>query len=472
MGKKKRHHPDVDEILQRPWCYYCERDFDDLKILINHQKAKHFKCDRCGRRLNTAGGLNVHMTQVHKESLTQVENAIPSRAGLEYEIFGMEGVPEDVVQSHNQRVVQQYYESQAEHHAATGNPPPGSSNAGPNAPKKPKLESKGDLKARLAAHKAKKAAEAGASSGDVTPIAGAHGGHSPAPAQSPATFQQAGSPTYPQQQMPYSAQQGSPGQPAYAQPYPQPGFPPQNAQYPQQPPSGFPQQPGYGTPTFPTPGASPFPGQQFPQAPGQPYQAPFQAGPPRAQGSGSPPANFPYGAYQPPNRTPPTNPPQPARQGSLPGAPGLPQRPSFGAPHVNQFQLQQMHQGHVPPASGARPPGQNGQPAQGASSSIPGLEASVDELISSAGRQAESATPAANETEKKEPETGKKKKEKMPTKLMYSDNDISPEEKMARLPRYAFNPEARKEGETVVGTLEPPVTGVVVGQDDVVDSTG
>ena len=57
MGKKKRGHPDVEEILARPWCYYCERDFDDLKILINHQKAKHFKCERCGRRLNTAGGI-------------------------------------------------------------------------------------------------------------------------------------------------------------------------------------------------------------------------------------------------------------------------------------------------------------------------------------------------------------------------------------------------------------------------------
>lgn len=33
-----------------------ERDFDDLKILISHQKAKHFKCERCNRRLNTAGG--------------------------------------------------------------------------------------------------------------------------------------------------------------------------------------------------------------------------------------------------------------------------------------------------------------------------------------------------------------------------------------------------------------------------------
>ena len=57
MGKNnKRKHPDIEEILGRPWCYYCERDFDDLKILINHQKAKHYKCDRCGRRLNTAGG--------------------------------------------------------------------------------------------------------------------------------------------------------------------------------------------------------------------------------------------------------------------------------------------------------------------------------------------------------------------------------------------------------------------------------
>jgi len=57
MGKKKRGHPEIEEILDRPWCYYCERDFDDLKILINHQKAKHFKCERCGRRLNTAGGM-------------------------------------------------------------------------------------------------------------------------------------------------------------------------------------------------------------------------------------------------------------------------------------------------------------------------------------------------------------------------------------------------------------------------------
>jgi hypothetical protein len=23
VGKKKRGHPDVEELLARPWCYYC-----------------------------------------------------------------------------------------------------------------------------------------------------------------------------------------------------------------------------------------------------------------------------------------------------------------------------------------------------------------------------------------------------------------------------------------------------------------
>ena len=35
-------------------------------VLMQHQKAKHFKCKMCPRRLNTAGGLAVHIQQVHK----------------------------------------------------------------------------------------------------------------------------------------------------------------------------------------------------------------------------------------------------------------------------------------------------------------------------------------------------------------------------------------------------------------------
>ncbi|KAJ4351811.1 uncharacterized protein N0V89_007155 [Didymosphaeria variabile] len=126
MTKKRKRYPDLNQKLERPWCFYCERDFDDLKILISHQKAKHFKCEKCGRRLNTAGGLNVHMTQVHKEQLNQVENAIAGRGGLDIEIFGMEGVPPEIIDQHNQQVTQQHFADERARQQATGNPTRGS----------------------------------------------------------------------------------------------------------------------------------------------------------------------------------------------------------------------------------------------------------------------------------------------------------------------------------------------------------
>ena len=109
------------------------------------------------------------MTQVHKETLTSIENALPNRSNLDVEIFGMEGIPADVVNSHNQRVLSQFAQAEAERRAATGNPGPGGSQAG--GVKKPKFESPADLKKRLAEHKAKVAADqvAGINSGDVTP---------------------------------------------------------------------------------------------------------------------------------------------------------------------------------------------------------------------------------------------------------------------------------------------------------------
>ncbi|KAI9853877.1 MAG: hypothetical protein M1830_006618, partial [Pleopsidium flavum] len=288
MGKKKRGHPDVEEILARPWCYYCERDFDDLKILINHQKAKHFKCERCGRRLNTAGGLSVHMTQVHKETLDSIENALPNRSNLDVEIFGMEGVPGDVVTSHNQRVLSQFHQAEAERRAATGNPAPGGT--GGNGPKKPKFESPSDIKRRLAEHKARKVAEqaTGVSSGDGTPIGAGLDNQSPAIGQSPSDFQ-AGSPPYPQQQVPYG---NVPANPAYAS-FPQP-YGPVGGSY-QHPHAPFgQQQSGYGSP-----GGQQYPAaQSFPPTPqfippnGQAFAPPYQAGAPRPFGGASPPIPF------------------------------------------------------------------------------------------------------------------------------------------------------------------------------------
>ena len=110
------------------------------------------------------------MSQVHKEQLTAVDNALPNRTSLDVEIFGMEGIPEDIIQSHNQRVIAQFHKAEAERQAATGNPPPGASSGGQPA-KKPKLEAASDLKKRLAEHKAKRAEiRTGGSSGEGTPV--------------------------------------------------------------------------------------------------------------------------------------------------------------------------------------------------------------------------------------------------------------------------------------------------------------
>lgn len=115
-------------------------------------------------------GLSVHMNQVHKESLSSVENALPNRQGLDIEIFGMEGVPEDIVQQHNQRIIQNFYTAQAERQAATGNPPRGQS-GGQGPAKKIKYETPDELKKRLAEHRAKVAAQKAAAANGVAPAA-------------------------------------------------------------------------------------------------------------------------------------------------------------------------------------------------------------------------------------------------------------------------------------------------------------
>ena len=65
MGKKKKR------ASSKVWCYYCDREFEDEKILVQHQKAKHFKCHVCHKKLSTAGGMAIHVLQVHKESVTK-----------------------------------------------------------------------------------------------------------------------------------------------------------------------------------------------------------------------------------------------------------------------------------------------------------------------------------------------------------------------------------------------------------------
>ncbi|XP_047500066.1 BUB3-interacting and GLEBS motif-containing protein ZNF207-like isoform X3 [Penaeus chinensis] len=96
MGRKKKKQT-------KPWCWYCNREFDDEKILIQHQKAKHFKCHICHKKLYTGPGLSIHCMQVHKETIDKVPNALPNRNNIEIEIYGMEGIPEEDVKEHERQ---------------------------------------------------------------------------------------------------------------------------------------------------------------------------------------------------------------------------------------------------------------------------------------------------------------------------------------------------------------------------------
>jgi hypothetical protein len=79
---------------------YCNREFDDEKILVQHQKAKHFKCHICHKKLYTAPGLSIHCMQVHKEAIDKVPNSLPNRSNIEIEIYGMEGIPAQDLKDH------------------------------------------------------------------------------------------------------------------------------------------------------------------------------------------------------------------------------------------------------------------------------------------------------------------------------------------------------------------------------------
>jgi len=97
MGRKKKKQT-------KPWCWYCNREFDDEKILLQHQKAKHFKCYKCHKKLYTGPGLQIHSIQVHKENIDKVPNAIKGRDNIEIEIYGMEGIPEEDLREHERRL--------------------------------------------------------------------------------------------------------------------------------------------------------------------------------------------------------------------------------------------------------------------------------------------------------------------------------------------------------------------------------
>lgn len=135
-----------------------------------------------------------------------------------------------------------------------------------------------------------------------------------------------------------------------------------------------------------------------------------------------------------------------------------------------------MHHGQLPTPPQPAAPGAYGQPpaANGAQpSGAAPVSSSVDDLISGAAKEAEQAAqPDGTKAEAAEEKPAKKEKDKSkPTRMVYADNETSPEEKMARLPRYAFVLDRKPEMVLVEG-ITPAVSGVVTTSDDIIDRSG
>ena len=92
MGKKKSHI-----VSLKPFCYYCDKEFNNDLILHQHQKARHFNCVKCRKRFSTAPALDTHEIQVHRSSLKRVPNAKAGRDSFEISIYGMDGVPIELI---------------------------------------------------------------------------------------------------------------------------------------------------------------------------------------------------------------------------------------------------------------------------------------------------------------------------------------------------------------------------------------
>ena len=103
MGRKKDPHRKSAVSYQRPWCYYCDREFDADGILLQHQKARHFLCRMpgCGKRCSTITSLQGHTWHVHHTELQKVPNAIEGRDDTPknggFDVVGQMGIPAYVV---------------------------------------------------------------------------------------------------------------------------------------------------------------------------------------------------------------------------------------------------------------------------------------------------------------------------------------------------------------------------------------
>lgn len=94
MGRKKRRNNQVT----KPWCFYCDKQFDHEPILLKHQQDMHFRCMICRKRSGGVKGLVKHYKEVHKEVLKTVPHALEDRSDVtKFNVHGSSGIPINAV---------------------------------------------------------------------------------------------------------------------------------------------------------------------------------------------------------------------------------------------------------------------------------------------------------------------------------------------------------------------------------------
>jgi hypothetical protein len=191
----------------------------------------------------------------------------------------------------------------------------------------------------------------------------------------------------------------------------------------------------------------PFPPSQGPQFAGQPM---LPMGLPQIPGqmSGSTVTRQPQRYSQSPVAPTPN---------TLPPAPGLPARPTFEAPTFNRDDMSRMHAGqqtsvghNVPKKLVKKTNSEEDQEKleiflKGAKDEFQKKNADAAALQAKEAKDAAEIIQAAEDSQKtsttpaEAAPSGKKKKSSKPQKLVYTDDSESPEEKLARRAKYAFN---------------------------------
>jgi len=103
MGRKKALGASAKVDL-RPFCYFCDRTFEDDNVLIQHQRAKHFRCAECDDgqirgKCESVQGLIVHTLKVHGKALARVPNAQQGRDNPDQNVYGMDGIPDEMMEA-------------------------------------------------------------------------------------------------------------------------------------------------------------------------------------------------------------------------------------------------------------------------------------------------------------------------------------------------------------------------------------